>query len=454
MKQWRERVKQRFRSKRGASTVEYIIIIAVGALFAGLLLAAINSPDIQQSLQEEVEEVLTGTPSNHDIEKPPLPTLPQISMGDQTKPPSFSDVQPMNPPAKKEPSFLDRLKQKTMDGINWAGNKIDQGLNWLDQQKDQIVNDDFNRAINEPGAYFSEVFGLEDYKAAWDKLTSDPLGYAKDSWNNLKASVNEIIEDPFTLIFDKDMFMEAWNGKDKNGKSIPLPNRLWNMVESLPTPVKLVKVGRIAKDTLVPDSCHCAMKNPKKDKEDDKDKENDKKDSGTVTTKFKTEKPKYDVPDRNFTIKDGKDKQNRDVKYAVLPDGQEVKLLGSQHAGGKNDKGIPFDKDGFVDFSEYVKAEAYLKPEQLKGGSQTQTGQATQILRDHLNANPKLKKEFLEQFPEDERDLIEEHLEKGHYKIGNYTWHHHQETGRMQLIPSDIHNKGKPHTGGHRIWGK
>ncbi|SMP31725.1 Protein of unknown function [Laceyella tengchongensis] len=62
MKLWRERVKQRFWSKRGASTVEYIIIIAVGALFAGLLLVAINSPDIQQSLQEEVEEVLNGTP--------------------------------------------------------------------------------------------------------------------------------------------------------------------------------------------------------------------------------------------------------------------------------------------------------------------------------------------------------------------------------------------------------
>lgn len=277
MKQWRERVKQGFRSKRGASTLEYIIIIAVGALFAGLLLAAMNSPDIQQSLREKVEEVLNGTPSNHDIEKPPLPTLPQISTSDRPKPPSFSDVQPMNPPAKKEPSFLDQLKQKTMDGINWAGNKIDQGIDWLGKQKDQILNDDIKRAINEPGAYFSEVFGLEDYKAAWERLTSDPLGYAKDSWNNLKASINDIIENPITLIFDQDMFMEAWNGKDKNGKSIPLPNRLWNMVESLPTPVKLVKVGRIAKDTLVPDSCHCPTENPKKDNDGDKKQQTQKR---------------------------------------------------------------------------------------------------------------------------------------------------------------------------------
>lgn len=170
--------------------------------------------------------------------------------------------------------------------------------------------------------------------------------------------------------------------------------------------------------------------------------------------KFKTEKPKYDIPDRNFTIKDGKDKQGRTIKYAVLPNGQEVKLLSSQYAGGTNKNGIPFDKDGFVDFSEYVEAEVYLKPEQLKGNSQTQTSQATRILRDYLNADPKLKKEFLEKFPENERDLIEKHLESGNHKIGNYTWHHHQETGRMQLIPTDVHRKGYPHTGGHRLWGK
>ncbi|WP_244527425.1 HNH endonuclease [Lihuaxuella thermophila] len=32
------------------------------------------------------------------------------------------------------------------------------------------------------------------------------------------------------------------------------------------------------------------------------------------------------------------------------------------------------------------------------------------------------------------------------------TWHHHQQTGRMILIPSDVHFAAK-HTGGHKIWG-
>ena len=32
-------------------------------------------------------------------------------------------------------------------------------------------------------------------------------------------------------------------------------------------------------------------------------------------------------------------------------------------------------------------------------------------------------------------------------KIPGYTWHHHQETGRMQLIPEDVHEWIK-HVGG------
>ncbi|KFA88466.1 HNH endonuclease [Archangium violaceum] len=34
-----------------------------------------------------------------------------------------------------------------------------------------------------------------------------------------------------------------------------------------------------------------------------------------------------------------------------------------------------------------------------------------------------------------------------------YTWHHHQDVGRMQLIPDSAHDLAKPHTGGMAIWG-
>lgn len=34
-----------------------------------------------------------------------------------------------------------------------------------------------------------------------------------------------------------------------------------------------------------------------------------------------------------------------------------------------------------------------------------------------------------------------------------YSWHHHEETGRMQLVPSEVHG-AVGHTGGFSMWGK
>ncbi|WP_211564815.1 HNH endonuclease [Marinomonas gallaica] len=33
------------------------------------------------------------------------------------------------------------------------------------------------------------------------------------------------------------------------------------------------------------------------------------------------------------------------------------------------------------------------------------------------------------------------------------TWHHHQDTGRLQLLSRDEHQAFVPHTGGMSIWG-
>ena len=38
-------------------------------------------------------------------------------------------------------------------------------------------------------------------------------------------------------------------------------------------------------------------------------------------------------------------------------------------------------------------------------------------------------------------------IEKGESKIPDYTWHHHQDTGRMQLVPEKSH-----HDTGHIGW--
>ncbi|ALP39109.1 hypothetical protein ASL14_19995 [Paenibacillus sp. IHB B 3084] len=41
---------------------------------------------------------------------------------------------------------------------------------------------------------------------------------------------------------------------------------------------------------------------------------------------------------------------------------------------------------------------------------------------------------------------------KGDDKIPGFTWHPHQETGRMQLVDENVHGKVN-HTGGNKIWG-
>lgn len=41
-------------------------------------------------------------------------------------------------------------------------------------------------------------------------------------------------------------------------------------------------------------------------------------------------------------------------------------------------------------------------------------------------------------------------IEKGEAKIKDYTWHHHQDTGRMQLIREDIHRR-TGHIGGEAM---
>ncbi|WP_442805718.1 HNH endonuclease [Testudinibacter sp. TR-2022] len=43
-----------------------------------------------------------------------------------------------------------------------------------------------------------------------------------------------------------------------------------------------------------------------------------------------------------------------------------------------------------------------------------------------------------------------EAIYRGEAKIPDYTWHHHQDSGRMQLIPEDIHRQ-TGHLGGEAI---
>ena len=112
-----------------------------------------------------------------------------------------------------------------------------------------------------------------------------------------------------------------------------------------------------------------------------------------------------------------------------------VHLAGSRHPV----TGIVFDQRCFPIFDDVAKYDTRLPSDEFKAASyQSQMRMATRDLRDQINANLQLRA----QFNADQIDAIK----SGSSKIPGYTWHHHQDSARMQLVPSDVHS-GTGHIG-------
>jgi len=107
--------------------------------------------------------------------------------------------------------------------------------------------------------------------------------------------------------------------------------------------------------------------------------------------------------------------------------------------------GVPFDSRGFPIFDKHVVYETRISGNLAVESSATHMRKATKQLKHALEQNPALKSQFNEQ---QLRDIF-----SAKPKIDGLTWHHHQERGRMQLIPFDIHKITK-HPGGMSLWGK
>jgi hypothetical protein len=87
--------------------------------------------------------------------------------------------------------------------------------------------------------------------------------------------------------------------------------------------------------------------------------------------------------------------------------------------------------------------DANLPDDLLKATDYKQSTEANKQLADVVDSSEKLNEQFTD------RQLEQIHV--GDTPEG-FTWHHHQESGRMQLVDSDIHRR-TGHTGGKEIWG-
>ena len=128
---------------------------------------------------------------------------------------------------------------------------------------------------------------------------------------------------------------------------------------------------------------------------------------------------------------------------------QPIPNLGRNRANqvithGKNT--VRFDSDGFPEFE--TQFEVLLDNNHLGTGNRiAHFKAANQALLEAIQKDPSLAR-TLGLTPETVSRLPR--LSKA---PEGYSWHHHQDVGRMQLVHGDAHRLSIPHTGGMAIWG-
>lgn len=130
------------------------------------------------------------------------------------------------------------------------------------------------------------------------------------------------------------------------------------------------------------------------------------------------------------------------VTSSTLPPltAKNVKLAGKKHP----ETGIVFDSKGFPIFDDIMRLETRISGDLGKMLPDAHKRAVTRQLKADVLSGKVDRKMFTE--------IEWTHIEKGKAKIGEYTWHHHQDVGRMQLVPSKIHEK-TGHFGGDYLWG-
>ncbi|MGD7043208.1 HNH endonuclease [Jeotgalibacillus proteolyticus] len=87
-------------------------------------------------------------------------------------------------------------------------------------------------------------------------------------------------------------------------------------------------------------------------------------------------------------------------------------------------------------------AEVQLPPDLQVASDARQFAYCNQELAEQIAADPELAKQFT---PEQLEQIANGDTPDG------YSWHHHQDTGRMQLVDQQVH-AATGHTGGKAIW--
>lgn len=116
-----------------------------------------------------------------------------------------------------------------------------------------------------------------------------------------------------------------------------------------------------------------------------------------------------------------------------------LRLAGDRHP----ETGVVFDQRGVPIFDPFARFDTRFTTGEFRNASyRRQMSMATRALQNQMANNPQLRA----QFTPEQRAAIQ----RGDAKIPDLTWHHHQDTGRMQLVDYSVHSK-TGHMGGEAI---
>jgi filamentous hemagglutinin len=131
------------------------------------------------------------------------------------------------------------------------------------------------------------------------------------------------------------------------------------------------------------------------------------------------------------------------VQSTTVPpvDGRNVRLAGQRHPV----TGIVFDNRGFPIFDDVAAFDTRISIDAFKAASyEGQMKLASQDLSKAIQQGQVKVSGFT--------SAQLQQISEGAKKIDGYTWHHHQDSGRMQLVPELIHKK-TGHAGGEAMGG-
>ena len=137
-----------------------------------------------------------------------------------------------------------------------------------------------------------------------------------------------------------------------------------------------------------------------------------------------------------------------EITSTTVPDltKPNVKLAGTFKEAIINDQPvrINFDERGFPIFDKHVKYETRISGNLSEMSMDAHMRAATRQLRADIETGVVQGNMF--------NDNQMKQIMSGFDKIDGYTWHHHQDVGRMQLLPEEL-NKKFGHVGGNDLWG-